>query len=95
MYISSRRIQRLSLSCPHEIPNVPNTEPLVPSGTGHPSFIPKQAPINPAHELRMPAHPPQLPALLTGMTFGSGMRRLRLGGPIRPDPTRHIIARAE
>lgn len=47
----------------------------------------------------MPAHPPHLPASLTSHTFRAGRRRrrprFRFRAPVRPDPTRHVVARAQ
>lgn len=69
MYASSFPTFHVSSSWPHKLPNIPNTKPLIPTRAGHPPFTSKQAPIHPTHEFRMPAHPPQLPALLTTKTL--------------------------
>lgn len=65
----SPNLEYVLSSRPHELPDVPNTKPLVPACTSRPPFTAKQAPINPTHKLRMPAHPPYFPALLTSYTF--------------------------
>ena len=74
--------QHALISPPHRLPNIPNTQPLIPPHTRRPPFLPKHAPINPNRKLRMPSHPPHLPPLPPLP-------------PIIPHPTRHIIARAQ
>lgn len=80
---------------PHELPDIPNTKPLIPPRASRPPFTPKQAPIHSAHEFRVSAHPSQLFALLTTKPLQPRARRLCFRTPIRPHSTRHVIARAE
>ena len=91
-------------SSTHDSPHIPHQQPFIPTDTRTPPFGTEQTPIHPHHKLGVLPHPPQFPPSSKRHRIPSSLqvRQTLLlltidpqSTPIRPNPTSHIIARAQ
>jgi len=77
----------------HNLPDIPNQNPLIPSTSRTPPLHAKKTPVHAHRKLRVPSHAPQLTAAPQRQRIAAGLRtRHAHGAPIRPHTARHVVA---